>query len=497
MRNAIMGIIGYSEMLMENTEDKVFDGRLADLQKVLISGKELLNLVNDMFNQGRRNVQTSSVIHEFNAKLREGTSIPISVINRTTKSILDEIAQKREIGDAEDLKMILKATRRVHNLVNHFEDSWLDSSDAGQIGMTSDKCIATGENSISSAPVSPVEGLAPKNPICGNILIVDDNRQNRDLLFRKLGRDSNSVSVAASGREALDMLRNASYDIILLDLMMPGRNGYEVLQDIKSDDSLRNIPVIMLSGLDEIDHVARCIELGAEDYLQKPYDTVLLKARIGACLERKKLRDMEEAYLEHQRFQRIRKALDETVQAMALAFEMKDPFTAGHQRRVSELCCAIATEMDLSNDTRECLRFAGTIHDIGKISVPAEILSKPTKLNDAETFLLQTHSQVGYDILKKIEFPWPVARIILQHHERLDGSGYPNHLSGEAILFEAKILAVADVLEAIALHRPYRPSLGIDQALAEITLNRGVLYDPDAVDACLRLFKEKGYKINW
>lgn len=364
--------------------------------------------------------------------------------------------------------------------------------DAGQIGRTSDKCIATGEHSISSEPVSSEEGLGPKNPICGNILIVDDNRQNRDLLFRKRGRDSNTVSVAASGREALDMLRNSSYDIILLDLMMPDRNGYEVLQDIKSDDSLRNIPVIMLSGLDEIDHVARCIESGAEDYLQKPYDTVLLKALIGACLERKKLRDMEEAYLENQRFQRTRKALDETVQAMALAFEMKDPFTAGHQRRVSELCCAIATEMDLSNDTRECLRIAGTICDTGKISFPAEILSKPTKLNDAETFLLQTHSQVGYDILKKIEFPWPVARIILQHHERLDGSGYPNHLSGEPILFEAKILTVADVLEAIALHRPYRPSLGIDQALAEITLNRGVLHDPDAGGCLPAPFQGKG-----
>jgi putative two-component system response regulator len=278
--------------------------------------------------------------------------------------------------------------------------------------------------------------------------------------------------------------------------MMPGMNGYDVLRYLKSDAALCNIPVIMLSGLDEIDHVVQCIEMGAEDYMQKPFDTVLLKARIGACLEKKRLRDIEQAYLKQLSFERIRKALGETVQAMAMALETRDPYTAGHQRKVSDLGRAIAMEMSLSSNTMECIRIAGIIHDIGKIAVPAEILSKPTRLTEIEIFLLQTHAQAGYDILKKIEFPWPIAQIILQHHERLDGSGYPKRISGDAILPEAKILAVADVVEAIASHRPYRPGFGIDQALKEMTMNRGMLYDSEVVDACIRLFRIKGYEID-
>jgi putative nucleotidyltransferase with HDIG domain len=236
--------------------------------------------------------------------------------------------------------------------------------------------------------------------------------------------------------------------------------------------------------------------MGAEDYMQKPFDTVLLKARIGACLEKKRLRDIEQAYLKQLSFERIRKALGETVQAMAMALETRDPYTAGHQRKVSDLGRAIAMEMSLSSNTMECIRIAGIIHDIGKIAVPAEILSKPTRLTEIEIFLLQTHAQAGYDILKKIEFPWPIAQIILQHHERLDGSGYPKRISGDAILPEAKILAVADVVEAIASHRPYRPGFGIDQALKEMTMNRGMLYDSEVVDACIRLFRIKGYEID-
>lgn len=191
----------------------------------------------------------------------------------------------------------------------------------------------------------------------------------------------------------------------------------------------------------------------------------------------------------------LRKALVDTIQAIASIVESRDPYTAGHQRRVADLAAAIAAEMGLSVELIEGLRMAGVIHDIGKVSVPSDILNMPRKLTDIEFSLIKTHAKSGYEMVKDIEFPWPIARMILEHHERINGSGYPNGLTGDKLLLESRILAVADVVEAMATHRPYRAALSLDVAMDEITKNRGVIYDPDAVDACLRLFREKGYKI--
>jgi PAS domain S-box-containing protein/putative nucleotidyltransferase with HDIG domain len=193
-------------------------------------------------------------------------------------------------------------------------------------------------------------------------------------------------------------------------------------------------------------------------------------------------------------FEQQRIAMEGTVRAIAYTIETRDPYTAGHQRRVTKLACAIGEEMGLSKDRIEGLRMSGELHDIGKIHVPAEILSKPGQISDAEYTIIKTHSQVGHDILKTIEFPWPVAKIVLQHHERMDGSGYPQGLKGKEILLEAKILAVADVIEAMATHRPYRPALSIEEALEEISKNRGKLYDTRVVDICLKVFKEKKFQ---
>lgn len=193
--------------------------------------------------------------------------------------------------------------------------------------------------------------------------------------------------------------------------------------------------------------------------------------------------------------ERLRRALGATVQAMAATVEERDPYTAGHQRRVSDLARTIAQEMDLPPDEIDGLRMAAVIHDIGKISIPAEILSKPTKLKKAEFELIKEHPRAGYEILKDIDFPWPVARMVLEHHERMNGSGYPQGLSGEQILLGSRILAVADVVEAVASYRPYRPALGIDAALDEIEKNKGIYYDSGVVDACLKLFRENGYQI--
>jgi len=195
-----------------------------------------------------------------------------------------------------------------------------------------------------------------------------------------------------------------------------------------------------------------------------------------------------------QSFERLRRALEETVNALASAVEMRDPYTAGHQHRVTKLAIAIAKEMGFSKDKTEGIRMAGMIHDVGKIRVPAEILSWPGQLSEIDFSLIKTHPQVGYDILKRIELPHQATKIMLQHHERMDGSGYPKGLKGKDILIEARVLAVADVVEAMASHRPYRAALGLEKALEEITKNRGTLYDAEAVDACLKLFREKNFE---
>ncbi len=191
---------------------------------------------------------------------------------------------------------------------------------------------------------------------------------------------------------------------------------------------------------------------------------------------------------------RLRRTFDETVQALASAIRTRNPYTAGHQQRVTQLATAIAQEMGLFGDQIEGIRVAGLIHDIGKISVPVEILSNPDGISELEYGIIKAHPQIGYDILKEVDFPWPVAEIVLQHHERLDGSGYPQGLSGEDILPEAKILGVADVVDAMASHQPYRAARGLDRALDEILQNRHTLYDPEVVGACLKLFRQKGFR---
>ncbi len=191
----------------------------------------------------------------------------------------------------------------------------------------------------------------------------------------------------------------------------------------------------------------------------------------------------------------IRTAAEATVSALAAVAERRDPYTAGHQKRVSQLASAIAREMKLPDDQIEGIRIAGILHDTGKVVIPGEILSKPSSLSEFEFGIIKTHPRVDSEIVEGIDFPWPVSRAVLQHHERMDGSGYPSGTRGEDIIVEARILAVADVVEAMSSHRPYRPALGIDKALAEVVQGRGVRYDADVVDACVTLFKEKRFEL--
>ncbi len=196
-----------------------------------------------------------------------------------------------------------------------------------------------------------------------------------------------------------------------------------------------------------------------------------------------------------QSLEKLHKALGGIIQAISLTVETHDPYTAGHHRRVANLARSIGQEMGLTKDQVEAIRMAGMVHDLGKISVPAEILSKLTQLSSLEFNLIRIHSQISYNLLKDIDFPWPIAEIVYQHHERINGSGYPLGLKDGEILLEAKVLMVADVVEAIASHRPYRHDRGIDVALKKIALNGGVLYDLEVVNTCLKLFREKGFKL--
>jgi HD-GYP domain-containing protein (c-di-GMP phosphodiesterase class II) len=199
--------------------------------------------------------------------------------------------------------------------------------------------------------------------------------------------------------------------------------------------------------------------------------------------------------LREQNLEGLLKVLNGTVEAIAALYEKRDPYTAGHQRRVAQLACAIARKMGLPDEQIYGIRIIGVVHDIGKIAVPGDILSKPGRLSIEELSIIKTHPQVAYDVLKNLEFPWPVAETILQHHERLDGSGYPNGISGEAIILEARILCVADVVESMVSHRPYRPALGMERALREIVRNKGVLYDPTVADACSKLSSNGGFEL--
>ena len=242
-------------------------------------------------------------------------------------------------------------------------------------------------------------------------------------------------------------------------------------------------------------------EMESEEILQQHHDLleVIVQGRTAELIQlNKKLKkEVEERKTIEEELnrsnERLQRNLEEIVQAMSLTLEERDPYTVGHQRRTTVLAMAIADFMNLSVDEKNGLRMASLIHDMGKISIPGEILSKPGPLNEVEHLLIKRHPQVAYDILKQIDFPWPVGKIVLQHHEKYDGSGYPQNLAGNEILLQARILCVADVVETIGSHRPYRPSMGNEVALKEIRDNRGILYDPDVVDACISIVENEDF----
>lgn len=328
----------------------------------------------------------------------------------------------------------------------------------------------------------------------GNILAVDDTPASLKLLTDILTDAGYAVRSAINGELALHAAAAHRPELVLLDIRMPGMDGFEVCRRLKAEPATRGVPVIFVSAMSETVEKVQGFELGAVDFVSKPYQREELLARVRTHLEMDRLRNhLEELVAE--RTQRLKSNMLDFITAIASTVEMRDPFAAGHQRRVAHLAAAMAREMQLPADQAEGLYLAGVVLDVGKIRVPTETLCKPGRLNAIEFRLVKEHARAGYDILKSIDFPWPIAQAILQHHERLDGSGYPQGLKGEAILLEARILAVADVVEAMLSHRPYRAALGVEVALEEISLHQGTLYDPRVAQACLTLFRERGYRL--
>ncbi len=381
------------------------------------------------------------------------------------------------------------------------------------------------------------------------ILIIEDSVFQAKTLADILGRQGYVVALAKDGLEGLQVLSQSIPRLIISDIWMPRMNGFELCTAVKSNEDFRDIPVILLTTLSETMDIVNGLNSGADYYLTKPYSEELLLSMVDSILSNGNLSARDngkstfakrvngktiditaspqqilnflfstyENLLRHnqtllktkhelkkfnsQLEEKVREktgslqsTLNGVVSALATVVEMRDPYTAGHQLRVSQLASVIAHEMGLSDKQIRGIQVIGCLHDIGKIIVPAEILSKPSKLNDYEFNMIKAHPEAGYNILKGIVFPWPVATAVLQHHERLNGSGYPSGCNGDEIIIEAKIIAVSDVIESMASHRPYRPALGVEVALEEIQKNKGITYDFEVVEICLKLFREKGFK---
>jgi|GEM_PF-1908823 len=362
------------------------------------------------------------------------------------------------------------------------------------------------------------------------ILIVDDDESSRYLLatiFRDAGHETPQAPDGASGLEAA---RADPPDLVVSDILMPGMDGYQFCRLWRLDPLLATRPFVFYSANytdAEDERFAR--RLGADEFLVKPMEPSDLLSAIERILERRRtnggeslpadvdegdmlreynarlVHQLEQQLLETQTanrelvaardnlqstIEKLTAMVDGTVRAIAKIVEARDPYTSGHQERVSALAAAIAEDMGLDPDVAAGIRVAGLVHDVGKINVPSEILTKPRHLTPEEFELVKLHPEVARDILSGIDFPWPVTEYVVQHHERLDGSGYPHGLSGEAIAIGSRVLAVSDVVEAMSSHRPYKVAAGLEAALDEIQQNKGVLYDADVVDSCVRVFVE-------
>lgn len=339
------------------------------------------------------------------------------------------------------------------------------------------------------------------------ILIVDDEKSIRLTFSKFLSNEGYEVVSAENVTKALEAIDKEKLDLVITDIIMPHYSGMDLLKKIK--EKAPDLPVIIMTGEPSVDTATESVRHKAYDYLQKPVNKNKLFHTVENALEYKKTID-EKHKLEAEnneyrnnlenlvakRTKALQGAITSTITTICSMLELRDPYTAGHDRRVGNLAWDIAEKMGLSHADKVGVLIAGYLHDIGKISTPSEILSKPGKITSLEYEIIKTHVQCGYDILKKVDLEWPVAQIVYNHHERLDGSGYPNGTLGNKIDTASRILMVSDVVEAMLSHRPYRPALALDTMLGELKKKDGALYDQDIVNVVEIMFKNESYEMN-
>ena len=347
----------------------------------------------------------------------------------------------------------------------------------------------------------------------GSVLVVDDNEMNRDMLIRRLHPLGYQVTVAKDGGEAMDVLTQQAFDLVLLDIMMPIKDGFEVLQEMKDHGELRTIPVIMITALDDTSSAARCIQLGAEDYLTKPFDPILLRARVSSCMERKRLSDQERHYRSQieqyndelqdrvqQQVQQITSAQLGAIFAMSKLAESRDPETGEHLERMREYCKVLSIHLgklpkyqSVINDAYiENIYAASPLHDIGKVGIADSVLLKPGQLTSDEWMIMKTHPIIGAATLREVDRQHPGNALIRMgidiaesHHEKWDGSGYPYGLKGTEIPLVARILALGDVYDALTSKRCYKEAFDHNKSRAILQENVGTHFDPEVVEAFL------------
>ena len=339
------------------------------------------------------------------------------------------------------------------------------------------------------------------------ILIVDDEKSIRITLSEFLKKEGHSVSVASDVEEAISIFNEGNFDIVITDIVMPKRPGTELLKYVREHS--QSVQVVIMTGEPTVDTAIQSVQSGANDYLTKPIQKDVFLQTIRQVNETKQLWD-EKTFWEEQNAL-YQKKLEQTVENRTMALQnamlgmitlihsivnIRDPYTCHHQIRVGNLAATLAKKMSANKEAIDLVRIIGYIHDIGKLAVPTEILAKPGKLSDLEMMLIREHPQTGYEMLTGIHLPDTIAQVIRQHHERLNGSGYPQHLKENEILWEAKLIAVSDVVESISSHRPYRPALGVDRAIQELYEKQGILYDKEICSACIELFVKDSYELD-
>jgi putative two-component system response regulator len=509
LRTPMNHIIGFSEILMEEAEDYQEDlpqTFLEDMNKIHTSGKQLLSFINDIFDP------------------LKATGLGLAMIRHHLRCHLNSIMGYSEIllEDSDtfhpevfvpDLQKIHTASKRLLGLVDEIPNIWeFSGSQPVQPAPISSSMPAP----VFARTAQTAEAKADRGSY--SILVVDDNEDNRDMLSRRLENLGYEIKRAEDGQQALDKLANENFDLVLLDVMMPVLDGYQTLERIKADQNLHHIPVIMISALDDIAVVTRCIEIGAEDYLPKPFDPALLKARVGASINKKRLNDLEIAHSKlvseynQQLTQQVKEQVREiSISQLGMIFalskltESRDPETGEHLERMCEYSKTLSIQLAKSSKYSEMLTesyienlyTASVLHDIGKVGVPDHILQKNGKLTEHEFEIIKTHTSMGGNTLRLVDQRHPGNQFIHigvdiaeSHHEKWDGTGYPNGLAGEDIPLCARIVALADVYDALRTQRCYKPALPHEEAKAIIVKSRGSHFDPVIVDAFLAVEHE-------